>query len=702
MLAHGGTLILPAVRPAVLLSWLVLVPLAGGPTSCGAEDKPVGPGSAPVSESRDPAASRADSTSEPQPESTRRNERPLPAFEGVTLDGEVLSISNLIGTRLLLFFFNPEVEDARPVATAVASLARERGEHNFEIVGVAMGSSVAEARTFAEKVGLEFPILDDSQASISRKFGLRVPVALLGADAEGYLTYGIGKFPLDAEHPAEVIESQLRDRLRIPARGELSGALDGRPLAPLFEAERLDGEGHFRLADLSDRAVVLVFFLHTCPHCHDALSFFKEALAQIPEAVRPALIGVSLRDQLTSVRAMLADKDLDFFPVLLDRDQSIQNAYGVFGGVPDILLIDSKRRIVHHVQGWRAERDPALARMYLAQLSGQQVPMLLNPKGYTGNDACSVCHQAQRDTWIFTRHASAFDTLVTHGADRKRECVSCHVVGFDLPGGFTLSDRPQQLEDVGCESCHGRGGPHLSPGLVTNANYESVCLTCHNPTHSLGFKYEEFLRKVSHRSIAALTPSERQKLAANGHPARELLPKNLRFVGSESCRSCHLPEFETWAASPHAHAVDSLAREGKSQNPDCLACHTTAFGRPGGFPKQARPAAHPDLARVGCESCHGPGEDHIQENTPKFGNILSLGDKCDSCVILKICGSCHDDANDPGFRFQVAERIERQQHGTIEAGTGRPKTAAAGLPVPGGSDVGGEESGTGSAPEDRG
>ncbi|MFP6656137.1 MAG: hypothetical protein VCB25_10965, partial [Myxococcota bacterium] len=29
-------------------------------------------------------------------------------------------------------------------------------------------------------------------------------------------------------------------------------------------------------------------------------------------------------------------------------------------------------------------------------------------------------------------------------------------------------------------------------------------------------------------------------------------------------------------------------------------------------------------------------------------------------------GTCHDDANDPGFRFKVEERIDAQRHGTFE------------------------------------
>ena len=47
-----------------------------------------------------------------------------------------------------------------------------------------------------------------------------------------------------------------------------------------------------------------------------------------------------------------------------------------------------------------------------------------------------------------------------------------------------------------------------------------------------------------------------------------------------------------------------------------------------------------------------------------------MSDKCDSCVILQICGSCHDDANDPGFEFELEEKLERIRHGSVRAHPG--------------------------------
>jgi hypothetical protein len=319
-------------------------------------------------------------------------------------------------------------------------------------------------------------------------------------------------------------------------------------------------------------------------------------------------------------------------------------------------------------------------RMRLAKLGGAPVPMLLRTNGFSGSEVCGVCHEAEHETWSFTSHASAFDTLVKHGVDTDSECVSFHVVGFGQPGGFTASAETPGLEDVGCESCHGRGGPHLSPDFVKGGDYSPACLTCHDPKHSLGFDYATFLPRVSHaanRSLLALSQEEKQRiLAERGRPGGSLLPTNAEYVGSEACRSCHPAEFETWAASPHSRAVETLHEQHKAADADCLRCHTTAYGRPGGFAAAGGVETQPDLSRVGCESCHGPGSDHVKDGAVKIGTIVSLGDKCDSCVILQICGACHDDQNDPGFEFDVQEKIDRQRHGTIEPGTGKPKAPA--------------------------
>lgn len=661
---------LPAVHTLAARLLILLAVLAVG---CDAgNDPPAAPSTGAETSAAAPKATQASAKTAAAP----RRERPLPAFSGNTLEGQPITASDFIGQRLLLFFFDPSKDESAPAGRAIATIATLQGKHNFRILGVATGASTPQARAYATENHFDFPVLNDAGGSIARRLGLSVPAAMLVVDAEGYVVDGMGGVAEGADDPAAALEQRLRDSLRLPAAAAplLEPGLGEYPAAPDFEAVTLDGEPT-RLSDLHGRPVVLIFFLYSCPHCHHAMEFLRGQLDGLAEAARPAVLGVSVSGSPSTVRAELKSRGLDFFPVVSDPDGRLRTLYGVVGGVPDILLIDKQGRIRARTQGWRDDRDPPLMRMRLAQIAGQPVPMLLHQTGYSGNEFCGVCHEQQAETWRFTRHAQAYDTLVKHAAERDGECVSCHVVGFEQQGGFRLEAPAPWLEDVGCETCHGRGGPHLSPNRVAGDDYNAVCATCHDTKHSLGFDYATFRPQISHAANAhllTLSPSEkRAKLAELGTTRRPLFP-DAPLVGSNACQGCHPAEYKTWEAGPHGHSISSLASQGKAREADCQKCHTTGFGKSDGFPSGADPTAHPDLARVGCESCHGPGGDHVAEGARRAGTIVSLTDKCGTCVILQICGGCHDDANDPGFEFAVEKKIDAQRHGTIEPSVGSP------------------------------
>lgn len=600
------------------------------------------------------------------------NERPIPAFDGMTLDGNPLAMRDLLGSRVLLFFFNPEVSPARELSRAVSTIAEQSGAHNFSVVGIGVGTNSKTLSEFAQAEHLKFPIIDDSGGSISRALRLRAPSALIGVDADGYMDFGVGNFPTEGDIVASV-EASLRENLRLPeADTATNGSLYAHQKAPALGVTAMSNGDRLETEDLEGRAAIVIFFLHTCPHCHRALKSIKTTLDSIESEQRPRLVAISVQNAPAAVRKSMKDLGLDFFDPYLDPGGKAAERWGVTGGVPVVLVLDQEGQIRHRSSGWDDKRDPGLVRMKVAKAAGARVPMLLEPKGYSGNDVCGVCHEQEHAAWQYTAHSTAFDTLVTHAADRRTDCIGCHVVGFEEPGGFDFRRQPTHLENVGCESCHGRGGPHLTPNFVPRDaagqhDYEQVCSTCHNAKHSLGFEYAQFHPRVSHSKIASLSDVERAGLLGGAGPSRDLLPTTADYVGSDACQSCHQAEFATWESSPHGHSVQTLERVGKSGQPDCLTCHTTAFGRNGGFPETAKVEDHQDLARVGCESCHGAGGDHIGETAKRVGTILSLGDKCDSCVILKVCGACHDEANDPGFQFKVEERIDAQRHGTIES-----------------------------------
>jgi hypothetical protein len=84
---------------------------------------------------------------------------------------------------------------------------------------------------------------------------------------------------------------------------------------------------------------------------------------------------------------------------------------------------------------------------------------------YVGSQECAKCHAADFAIWKNTKHEHAFDALskvASKPALRQHdpECVSCHVTGFGLKGGYDASLAKRDLRNVNCENCHGPGSAH--------------------------------------------------------------------------------------------------------------------------------------------------------------------------------------------------------------------------------------------------
>jgi len=588
-----------------------------------------------------------------------RRDLALPRFEGATLDGGRASTDMFQKRRGLIFVFGSTDPDAARVAALLEGVRAEVEAANVAILGIDREPNPDAGRRFLRSHGFTFPTISDRDGQIARKLRARpASSSLLVVDAEGYIIGGVAGL---AEQPKDgdvLWAGELRRLLHLPAKQAAATPLLGmRPPAPDFEVVGLDLKSKLSLAQLDGKVVVLVFFLPTCPHCHDALKFLDGLAKQLADP-RLAIVPVSVSDKKYVVEEMVSDLEISLVPYL-DPDKSARTAYAFKQGVPEIFVIDTKRRVVSRTDG-SSPRIHALLTLAIRQALGVPNPILLEKAAYSGDQFCSVCHEQPHATWMLTRHAYAFETLVEHGADRDPECLPCHTVGWGQPGGFDPKLRQPHLENVQCENCHGRGGPHQSPEFAKQG-FEAVCLSCHTPEHSLRFVFAERLPMVSHAANAqhaGLSLEERQALLQKRDKRERQLFEKGDYVGSAACQSCHAKEHELWAASGHARAFDTLAKASKHKQADCQRCHTTGFGEPTGFPHGGA-----TLENVGCESCHGPGKAHVADQGASKGTILRLTEKCDSCVIMQICGSCHDDANDPGFEFELNDKLDKIRHG---------------------------------------
>ncbi len=167
-------------------------------------------------------------------------------------------------------------------------------------------------------------------------------------------------------------------------------------------------------------------------------------------------------------------------------------------------------------------------------------------------------------------------------------------------------------------------------------------------------------------------------------------PTKFAYVGTKTCRTCHLGEHKSWEATRMAKTFDALAPGGGRDmrvkvglDPDkdyrgdgeCLACHVTGFGHPGGYEvpeKGDRTAAREAKAResVGCEACHGPGSEYVK----LFREIAESGRKYRPEELYaaglnrpeaSMCIGCHNERSTgfkAGIRFDYEKMKDQGRH----------------------------------------
>lgn len=118
-----------------------------------------------------------------------------------------------------------------------------------------------------------------------------------------------------------------------------------------------------------------------------------------------------------------------------------------------------------------------------------------------------------------------------------------------------------------------------------------------------------------------------------------------KYVGSLVCKRCHEKEYGNFIAyARKSRSFESIERVKKGLTEDeikgCYFCHTTGYGKPGGF---VSPEKTPHLKNAGCEVCHGPGEFHMQTKAPQ--DIRRY-------MTRKDCEVCHTTERVRAFRYR--------------------------------------------------
>jgi hypothetical protein len=145
------------------------------------------------------------------------------------------------------------------------------------------------------------------------------------------------------------------------------------------------------------------------------------------------------------------------------------------------------------------------------------------------------------------------------------------------------------------------------------------------------------------------------------------------YEGKEVCIKCHDLQGETFADTAHAKAFNSLKQNVKNEvkklakldpgkdytnDPNCIGCHTTGYGEPGGYSVDMPAGLLKALQGVTCESCHGAGSVYREQHGEAENTLKRDGEYTDRKVLIAAgqnydyeakCVACHLNYEGSGY-----------------------------------------------------
>jgi len=420
-----------------------------------------------------------------------------------------------------------------------------------------------------------------------------------------------------------------------PAVGPQEGAahpMVGKP-APDFVGEPPVG-GWLPLRNLKDKPIAILFYRPGAPFTRELAAAFK-GFRSDPTMAPTVFLGIAA-DDMENIKRFMAETG-DALPTLRDPG-SITRSYGV-GDAPTVILLDSRRFVRFRLDGFAGRhfraRVEAVAEAVrrLPNAEAPQVDAL--PIEYTGHPRAPVFSGRDLDGRVFDTAAWKGQVLVLIFFDQ--ECPHCQ---SDLPrlGPVLREYRGRGVRALGVSARDLRGGmrgflkQHDADFPVLIDTDRAVFGRFQSKrTPDLFIIDKEGLIRFRERGDR---PDRAELLRLQlrvvlGEEAPQAIAASLpkgRYVGDAACAACHEREMQDWLLTPHSIAWDSLSQGDKWKDPECVKCHVTGMGDPGGF-KSPEETLH--LVNVQCEVCHGMAGGH------------ATGGGMDVDALSNVCVTCH-------------------------------------------------------------
>lgn len=241
---------------------------------------------------------------------------------------------------------------------------------------------------------------------------------------------------------------------------------------------------------------------------------------------------------------------------------------------------------------------------------------------YVGSDACLACHQDEHKTWASSRHTQKATKGPSFGKAFEKNIYDWVRRDWDKLDRFMIVD----TKDATTNYMATRKVPLNEVDYVVGQTYKQRYARYYD-----GGPIEVFEATTPDGGISwKLDKTKVSMYAGNKQRAGykflylEMYPQDGKFSAN------YYGEWRSWQER-------------------CIGCHTT------GFDVKAWDAAKADFVagkradlrdlfvadtRVGCESCHGPGEAHSKKAS-KGTNIINPAKITDVAARQMVCGQCH-------------------------------------------------------------
>ncbi len=233
----------------------------------------------------------------------------------------------------------------------------------------------------------------------------------------------------------------------------------------------------------------------------------------------------------------------------------------------------------------------------------------------------ALTHQKANRDWVISRRVDGIDLVVGgHDKLKTREPSKADETLIVRAGEKNQYQGMLEIALDGTEAAKNSLVP-LGSNIADDAKVKAIL-------HDYNNRVVELYSSAQEKNRDALTNAESRSMA---------------------CAPCHSDQVEQWQTTDHAKAYETLVKNSKQFDPQCLVCHTTRFEQSQGFSMELQ---QPALVNVGCEDCHGFSEDHLTDMQPV---PIPSPD-------MQLCLKCHTSDRCPSFEEDAQVVFKKITH----------------------------------------